>query len=436
MEQQFIYDLKFQRSLIKLLCTNMSFAQNVGILLSEDYFESQPLRTILTIATESINTYGREIEYSDFNIKIDEYVNEKGFSKEALNLLRDELKLIYAINDIKENFLSDVSLQWIRRQKLKQAFQTGIDILKKDGDYEQILKLMDSAISIGSGMNEGYSFNDLYNLPQQYKKFYDPSKLIKTGFHTYDRALDGGMGPGEVHILAGPAKSGKSTLGPNFAITPLLTGKAVFHISLEISALAVLKKYAARITGLSNKTIFDDNSSYEEKISRFQKYGCRLFVNFWPLGSITTLEIRSWISRIRSKQGVSPDLIIIDYDDCLRSTNDKVGNDQMYLDAGNVYTDLKQLAEYFKCPILTFAQTTRNSWEKYKNKELISCYDIAHSAKKIHLCDSITTINFTPGENEGILYVDLVRRGESYIPIPVRRDYDKSLLEENPNKKF
>ena len=295
--------------------------------------------------------------------------------------------------------------------------------------------MVNDAVSIGSGTDEGMSYTDLKNIPALYRERYDESKLIKTGFHLFDNALDGGMAPGEIHVVQAPPKVGKSTLAPNFGILPLCTGKSVFHVTLEISDLDVLAKYGTRFSGLTYKQLKDStNEQFGLIMNRYDKYEPRLFVKYWTPQTVNTLAIRSWISKIRSKHGIKPDLIIIDYDDLLLPIGGS--KDDMYNDASQVYFDMKGLADYFACPILTFAQPNRTAWELMEKGELIHSYHMAHSAKKIMQAYSVSSLNFQkPKDGErppphGILFVDLNRRGESSVKIPITRELNKGRITE------
>lgn len=83
------------------------------------------------------------------------------------------------------------------------------------------------------------------------------------------------------------------------------------------------------------------------------------------------------------------------------------------------------------CPLVTFAQPKREAWTKYEEtNKFIVANDLAHSARKAHKCSSISSLNFKPGEREGYMYMDIVRRGESNTMIPITRDLNMGLLRE------
>jgi len=424
-----MYNIDFQLEVLHLLTTNIKFAINYGILLKPDYFDSQQHRILFGIISDHVIGYEKELEQKDLLMLIQDFVSSRGYDNEIFKTLKKESDLIFKTYIKSEPFIIDQLVKFSRKQEMKNAVLKSIDILEKEGSYEEILKLIDGAVSIGSGVNEGKNFSDLTEFPSIYKNRYNPDNLIRTGFHKFDNSLMGGVASGEVHIIQAPPKSGKSTIACNIGAFALMTNKSVFHITLEISDIDVLAKYACRLTGMKYKELLSCKlDEYKEKIKRFKKYSPSLFVNHWPEGTANTLNIRSWISRIRSKENISPDLILLDYDDCLVPVIGSTGS--MYDDAGEIYKDLIQLADYFNCSIITFAQPKREAWNLPNEGELISAHHIAHSAKKIHKCFSVSSLNFKDNSNNGTLYIDLVRRGTGNVKIKISRDLDRALFKE------
>jgi len=425
-----MYDVDFQRSIMKLYFENIQFSSSFGSLIREEYFETQPMKILLRLATKYIYLYERGLDIKDLTALIDDYVRSHQYGIDTFQMLKDEASIIYRMHIKNEQFLIDQFIKFCRRQELKLALSKAINIIEKDEDeYELILKLIDGAVSIGAGANLGYQYEDLLNFPAIYKNYYAKSKLVSTGFHKYDEALMGGLASGEVHCIQACPKSGKSTMMANIGSNALLNGTPVFHVTLELKAVDVLAKYAVRLSGLSYADLLNvDSPHYVERIQKYAQFKPKLFVNYWTEGSVNTFTIRSWISRIRAEKNVNPGIIIIDYDDCLNPV--KGPKEDMYNDAGEIYSDLISLADYFKCPCITVAQPRREAWDKVKNGDIIQSYDLAHSAKKVFKCFSLSSINFAESSNQGILYIDLVRRGESSVRIPIYRDFNHAYISE------
>ena len=425
-----IHSLEFQRQVLFLLCQNIKFALEFGLLLKEEYFDLQPSRIILSIIIKCILSYEKELSENELLIKVDEYIVSHGYSNEVFTVLKEEVKEIFRSNIKSEQSIIDSLLKFCRRMGMKNAMLESITIMEKDPDsYEQIVKKFENAVAIGSGINEGLNFSSLMTLPDLIRSKYSYEKLYQTGIYGYDQALMGGLAPGELHVIQSPPKNGKSTLACNIGAHGLVQGKNVFHVSLEINELDVATKYAARLTKMTYTELNNIGSEdYRKKIGVWENKKLNLFINYWPLHTANSLTVRSWISRISSKYNKRPDIIIIDYDDCLLSVSGDHSREDLYGNSGEIYTDLIQLANYFKCPVITFAQPKREAWELPNKFELIRAGHLAHSAQKAHLCSSVSSLNFAEDKNEGILYLELVRRGASNVKIPMIRDLHRAQI--------
>jgi replicative DNA helicase len=220
-----------------------------------------------------------------------------------------------------------------------------------------------------------------------------------------------------------------STWAANIGAVNIRMGKTVFHVSLEIKGHEVLAKYASRMTGMELDQIFDKKDpKYRTKIGKFRSISPNLYVQYYTESTVDCLTVRAWISRIRAAYNVKPDVIIIDYDDCLLPTT-KI-KDNMYLEGSQIYADLKALADYFDCPIFTFAQPNRAAFNKVEHDEMIESSDLAHSAKKAMKATSISSLNFKKDDAFGWFYMDIVRRGVGNKKIPLKRILEKAAFVE------
>lgn len=421
-----LYSSDYQRQVLKLMCHNTTFVAQYGTLVKEEYFENPALRTLTSMIKQYAFAYEKELDLSSLQIMIDEHSSSHGITAEVAKAIRSEAKNIFVTHIKSEMFVTDQLVKFARRQELKNALIQSVDILEKDDSYEKVLALIDKAVSIGAGNDDGMSFDDLVNLPKIYSEIYDRQKIVTTGLDTFDKCLLGGMAPGEVHVIMAPPKTGKSSFGCMTGAANVRRQKNVFHITLELKKEDIAAKYAMNLTKLNMDDICNPLTTdvYTARIKKYDLIKPHLFINYWTEKTINTLTIRSWISRIRAKTGVSPDLIIVDYDDLLLPTQGV--SDSMYENSGNVYSDLKALADYFQSPIMTFAQPQREGWTAPGMGNLIGSHQLAHSAKKAHNCFSVSSLNFEGDSADGTLFVDIVRRGESKVKIPIRKDLAKS----------
>ena len=422
--------LDYQKEVLKLYCINANFAVNYGSLIKPEYFDTSVLKILYGIISNYVTVYEKPLEDKNiFYKEITEVIVSRGYGNDIENSLYAEAKDIFDKNTNNEQHLIDKFLDFCRYQELKNAIIKSVEVLKEGKDYEKVLKLVDQAVSVGAGYDEGYSWKDIYDIQDKMKVKYSPESLVKTGIPTFDTLLMGGMGPGEVHVVQAIAKTGKSHLGVNMGYGALLDGKSVFHISLELPKDDVMQRYAIRSGKFSFQDFYDmPKDELAQRLEYLEKYHPNLYVMSWPQKSVTTLTLRSWISRIRYKTGRKPDFIIVDYDDCLIPIAGRKSD--MYEEGAEIYFDLAGLANYFQCPVLTFAQPNRGAVFKSKSKGLIGAEDMAHSWRKAHIANSISSMNFNPGDAEGILYIERMRRGRDGVEIPIYRDLSKCLIKE------
>lgn len=377
--------------------------------------------------------YDKEPSKSNLAVALTDYCVPKGYSSDSQELFLIELGDIFNTHISSETFVTNQMVEFIRRQKFKDAIIQGIDILDKNKgneSFEEVLKMINNAISVGVGFDKGLGYEDLKTLLPEYKKVYNKETLLRTGFSTYDSALEGGMAAGELHIILGPPGRGKTTFGVNVGCHGLIQNKLIIHISLELSEYQILAKYACRLSGFTYTELMTvSDTEYQESIKKFDVFKPNLRVKHYPPKTVNTLTLRAYITKLRSEFG-NPGLIIIDYDDYLIPVAGLKGN--MYEDSGGIYTDMVQLAEYFSCPILSFSQPTRDSWDKIDNNSVIVMENIAHSAMKVHIAYSISSLNVSRADKtKGILYMDKVRRGRDNVTIPLKLDLAKALILED-----
>jgi len=335
----------------------------------------------------------------------------------------EELIAVFESDISKPKFIMDRVTHFAKRQSIRHCLMNVLETLDTNFDIDYIEREFTSALSVGSDVRQHTTGKDIHKLPSAYQKKYSVEKLVRTGMLTFDTALGGGLAPKEVHTIVAPPKTGKSTLASSLGAQICASDKVVYHATLEIDETDVLTKYALRMSGLTYRDLmFLEDGEIEEKFPRVKACWDKLFIKWWAEKTATTADIKGWISRSMQQGNPSPDIIIIDYDDCLVPSSQK--KDDLYSESGQIYTDLIALANFFDCPILTFSQPTREAWTYYKKTEkYINAGHVAHSGRKVHKCNSLSSLNFKENsDTEGVLYIDIARRGRSGVEIPIKRN--------------
>lgn len=342
--KDYLYGPSFQQSCIHLLATDVRFAIDYGIYLKEHHFSNESLRIIFGVVREHVAGYEQEMDLDAVKVGLENYSSNAGLTSELLKTLRRDARAIFSKNIRNQQFIIDSVLKFVRRQELTQALLKSVEIMENGEDYERVLHEIDKAVSVGSGRDDGFSFDNFSTLPEDYLVKYDPATLVSTGFPALDKAMMGGMAPGEVHVIVAPPKTGKSTIGVCVGGHNLKLGKNVFDARLEISKLDTAMKYGMYLTEMKQPDIIANPELYRQKMSQYSQIRPNLHINHWPENTVTTHEIRAWISRVRAAKSVDPDLIIVDYDDPLHGDTlvplldgtevpikDLVGKDEFWL---------------------------------------------------------------------------------------------------------
>lgn len=429
-----MYDINFQRSVVKLTCDDYKFCLNYSALLDRGCFDTQPLNTIFNLIVDHVLVYEKEVDRNTLNLLIQEHCERKGLDNTIYELLFMESKDIYSIPEITNpKFVEDKLIEFIKRNRVKQALTKAVSRLEsEDSNFDDLPTLLEDAVYVNIG-GDGVTGDDVLKMLPEYRKSYDPKNLVKTGFFGYDSAMGGGLAAGELHVVIAPPKTGKSTLGSCMGSMALMHGTNVYHITLEISEKEVMSKYALRFSQLTYRDLMTvSDEEYNTRLSKFRMRKDNLFIKHYDEGTVSASTLKAWIARMRNKTKKDPGLIIIDYDDCLiPSTHIKkaLGED-MYNESGSIYSELINMAKYFECPILTFSQPVRAVWTAASKGQLIYGEHISHSGRKIHRATSISSLNFAEGSEYGLLFLDLARRGESKVKVPVKRDLKRATFTE------
>ncbi|MGC2199500.1 MAG: replicative DNA helicase [Stellaceae bacterium] len=196
---------------------------------------------------------------------------------------------------------------------------------------------------------------------------------VATGFVDLDRKL-GGLHPSDLIVLAGRPSMGKTALATNIAFHAATNykqpvapngrdtaedGAVVGFFSLEMSAEQLATRILAEESGVSSDRIRRGDVSRED----FDKFvqasqrlaGLRLFIDDTPAMTVTALRTRA--RRLKRQQGLG--LIVIDYLQLLRPSNQVRTQDNRVQEISEITRGLKALAKELNVPVLALSQLSR-----------------------------------------------------------------------------
>jgi replicative DNA helicase len=318
-------------------------------------------------------------------------------------------------------YVKQKSLDFCKKQKLKQAILTSVDLLQKSS-FEEIQKVINEAMKLGTDNDHGHDFI------QDFETRYLPQTRapVVTGWDEIDSITRGGLGKRELGVVVAPTGAGKSMALVHIGSRAVVLGKTVIHYTLELAETTIGLRYDSAITGVPLSMTFEYKDQIKEKITNIEG---QLIVKEYPTKSATTKTLENHLDRLRQK-GVEPDMIIVDYADLLRPATTSYKQELRH-SLGDIYEELRGIAQKYDMPVWTASQTNRGGL----NAEVITMEAISEAFNKCFVADFICTISRTAQdktENTGRMFVAKNRNGPDGMVYPMNMDTSKVYLEVLP----
>jgi len=338
---------------------------------------------------------------------------------EALQLqVKDFFSRIHTAEISDKEFIKDTSLDFCRKQKLKEALMQTIDLMQSS--FDEISKVINTALTLGTGNEAGYEY--LVDFEERYMlKARNPQS---TGWQEIDGITHGGLGRSELGVVVAPTGAGKSMVLTCLGAKAVLEGKTVVHYTFELSDKVIGRRYDSCIT---NIPLGDLNAFKEQVYEEISQLEGSLIIKEYPTKSASTQTLRNHLEKMK-KRGSVPDMIIVDYADLLKPVS--VTREKRH-DLENIYEELRGIAQEFECPMWTASQTNRSGL----NAEVVTMEAISEAFNKCFVADFICSVSRTAQDkvnNTGRMFVAKNRNGPDGIVYPLMIDWSKVKMQVLP----
>ena len=254
--------------------------------------------------------------------------------------------------------------------------------------------------------------------------------LVDIPVKPYQEAT-GGIGKGEMGIIAADTGSGKSLALVSMAVEYVLSGKSVMYVDLEERPARKFMRFYKAILGRiaiafnTNETMLKSMLPIQEAEAMFRQGGFTKLIQAYaekigkPTGSLffspyqphtlTTSGLRQAVENLTMVEGNEVDIIFVDYPDLLRLPP----NDDIYRATGIMFEELRAIAQEYNLVMWTASQLNRKAKD---NKDIRTGNDIQGSIQKKNSAEFIAVINLKDEEREmgfGRIYVDKNRNGNN-----------------------
>jgi len=395
-------------------------------ILQPGFFGSEETRQIFHAISGYFTKYDTSrVTISNLKLVVSRGIKDDELKTSTIKLVRKIKKLKSVDGKVVEETIKDFA----KRQLVKLAITESLSLLDEPNpDFSDIRDHIDRAMTLSTETHE-----DVYQYFNDPEKRLDEEineKRIPTCIPKLDDALDGGMSPGELLVFLGPPGRGKTTTLINMGMGALVQGLTVCHITLEISARKIARRYDMRISGRTFSSLRTSPKRIVNPLARLRKNGCDLIIKDWSMEEPKVEEIHAMVIAYQARMKRKFDLLIVDYGDLIAPSK-KHKDSRFGLE--EVYTDLRRLAVKLQVPVYTASQANRESL----NKNIVGMKDVAESFGKVKVADVVIGICQTPEEEEDKLvrlFIAKSRKTSGHPNLRLEMDTDRMYLGEMNGK--
>jgi replicative DNA helicase len=413
------YGKTFQEGLSQLILEDRSFSDQMQEVMKVEFFEVRYLQVFVQKIFDYRNKYGihptNKIMITLLRADIEE--ENDAVKKQVRDYFARIYKAGFGVEG--DEYIKETSLDFCRKQKLKEAMLESVKLLKSSS-FDEISEVINEALKLGSDNKFGYDYKVDFEKRFELKT----RNAVSTGWKEIDDLCKGGLGEGELGVVIAPTGAGKSMALVHLGAEAIKQGKTVIHYTLELGSTVIASRYDSCITGVPLKDLF----SFKEQIfDTVQELEGNLIIKEYPTKSASVGTIKIHLEKLRQR-GIPIDMIIVDYGDLLRPN---VVRKEKRHELETIYEDLRALAQEFKCPCYTASQTNRSGL----NAEVITMESISEAFNKCFVADFIFSLSRTiqdKNANSGRFFIAKNRNGPDGLIYPIFMDTGKVTIKVLP----
>jgi hypothetical protein len=399
----------FQEKLAQLIVEDAAFAGQVGEVLNTHFFELKYLQVFV----QKIYDFKEEYDRYPAKASIESYLRTD--LDDENEVVKKQVREFFArvesgnVKNLDPEFVKDKSLDFCRKQKLKEAMIKSVKLMER-ADFDEISAIINGALKLGASNDIGYEFIEQFEDRYSFKK----RSPISTGWDILDGYTKGGLGSGDLGVVIAPTGAGKSMLLVAMAAAALKAGKNVVYYTLELSDEMTGLRFDSCLTG---ERLDDLEGLKEQVFEDIADVPGKLIIKEYPTKSATTDTIKSHLTKLKQRN-FEPDMMIVDYGDLLRPRR---FSKEKREDLESIYEELRGIAKEFGIPCWTASQTNRSGL----NAEVITMESISEAFSKCFVADFIFSCSRTIQDkttNTGRFFIAKNRYGPDGIILPIYMD--------------
>ena len=362
-------DVDYQYKLAKCFIEEPHFFSEISNIVDQNAFTDSLLRTFVGTLKDYYFKESVVPSYETMGTALKSKAKTTNELQEWTDLIE---KLHFKTSLEGYTLVKDTALKFFKQQNLIKVANKILEIAGK-GDidrYDECQKLLDDASLAGNEDEFGFSPYDLEDkaLSQEFKV------PIPTGISKLDEVLNGGLEKRKIGIIIGSAGFGKSTFSTciaSYAATYKCQlnnygGYKVLQIYFEDDDVDIARKHFSKITGIEARNLTKDRTQIEQIRATLDNYEGKemlqenLKLKPFLAHTKSATDIGIFIKRLINT-GWKPDLVIIDYFECLLAEKGGYSSDTEWKRQGDTIRKIENLAKELDVAIWIPTQGNKDS---------------------------------------------------------------------------
>ena len=380
---------EFQMRLVKCFIEDQNFFASIASIVDQNMFSDETLRKIVRFMKERYETDEKVATY----FELETLIRSKTSDAVTVEMTLATLEKIKTSELDGMDLIENTCEKFFKQQNLTKAINRSVEIIKKGNadNYYEIEDIIRKALDVNTNFDKGYNPMDGIEdaLSEDYRN------AIPTGFERLDNALYGGLAKGELGVIVAPSGTGKTSATTGFAAYAATykceannyNGFKVLHIHFEDEDKNIKRKYYGFMTDIDacmlslpevRPNVLNMLSTTKAEEARMIKENVTCYHP--QSGEMSASEIKTKIKHMIA-HGFKPDLVVIDYFECLKLEKPETAADKEWTREGITMRKLESIAHEFDVALWVPIQGTKDSL----GQEYVGLQQAGGSVKKVQI---------------------------------------------------
>lgn len=386
----------FQYKLIKSFIEEPGFFKELYPIVNQNVFSEALMRTVVGSLKDYFKEWDSAPSYDTLKI----ILNSRAKTQIDLDETESFVGHLKTLSTDGIETVKEQAIRFFRQQNLIRVSKEILNIAQ-GGDiekYDECQKLFDEAALIGEEDDCGFSPFDIED--EATSPTFKVS--IPTGISKLDNALTGGLDKGKMGLLIGSAGFGKSTFSTCIAAHASTCrceannyeGFKVLQIYFEDDNVDIARKHFSKITQTEARLLTKDPTITAQIKEQLRNYPDREMMNRnlrlkrFNTGTKKASDIEKFIKKLR-QNGFSPDLVVIDYFECLLPEKTGYSSDSEWSREATTMRKLENMAKDLNIAIWIPTQGNKGS---ITSPDVVTMDQAGGSIRKVQICQVVISI--------------------------------------------